>query len=50
MRVIAVRIALLSILLAAAGMGANAAPLVWLSLALGLVGLGAFIGALRGAA
>lgn len=46
MRVMAARIALLSIALAVVGMGANAAQLVWLSLALGLVGLGAFIAAL----
>lgn len=50
MRVIAVRIALLSIVLAAAGIGANAAPLVWLSLALGVIGLAAYAAALRGAA
>jgi len=50
MRVIAVRIALLSILLGLAGMAANAAPLVLLSLALGLVGLAAFAAALRGGA
>ena len=50
MQVVATRIALLSIVLAVVGMGANAAPLVWLSLALGLVGLCAFAVALRGAA
>ena len=48
MRVIAVRNALLSILLAGVGMRTNAAPLVWLSLALGLIGLAAFAAALRG--
>ncbi len=48
MRVMAVRIALLSIGLAVAGITANAAPLVWLSLALGLVGLAAFVAAVRG--
>lgn len=48
MRVMAVRIALLSIALGMAGMAADAAPLVWLSLALGCVGLGAFAAALAG--
>lgn len=48
MHVIAVRVSLLSIVLAAAGMAASVAPLVWVSLALGLVGLGAFAAALRG--
>lgn len=50
MRMIAFRIALLSIALSGTGMVADAAPLVWLSLALGCVGLGAFIAALRGEA
>lgn len=49
MRVIAVRIALLSIVLGVAGITTSAAPLVVLSLALGVIGLCAFVAASRGA-
>ncbi|WP_156382520.1 hypothetical protein [Acidovorax sp. Leaf160] len=48
MRAAAVRISALSTLLGVAGMAADAPPLVWLSLALGMVGLCALVAALRG--
>jgi len=50
MQVIALRLALLAVVLAALGLESGAAPLIWLAAAIALVGLAAFVAALAGVA